>query len=384
MTLEIQAVESKKQWKQFFDLRRSIYRDDPNAVFPLRFMERSMLDTKKHPFYEHAIRQPFLCLKSGEPVGRIVAIKDHLHNEHYGDKLGFFGFFESPDDQTIADALLAEARKWLLAQGCDRMRGPVNPSMKADFGVLVRGHHDPPFIMMAHTHAYYEKLLHSAGLKTVRKFNAYLYDKPKTIVEAQSKSPALLAARDKILKKYPQITYACATKENLESTLTEINMIGNEIRSDGWGFVPTTDAELKFMVKQVKRVIRPEMVMVAWWEGEIAGYIVCVPDINWALQRAKGKADWIRLPQFLYWMKKSNRTRLIAVGARKKYRKRGIGTFLTIQMHFVGVDTTSQFDFWEFSWIDAENVASIRNMQRVIPCDHHKTLHLYEQSLTEL
>lgn len=383
MSLEVQVVESKKQWKQFFDLRRTIYRDDPNAVFPLRFMERSMLDTEKHPFYQHAIRQPFLCLKNGQPVGRIVAVKDHLHNEHYSDKVGFFGFFESPDDQSIADALLNEARKWLRAHGCDTMRGPVNPSMKADFGVLVQGHHDPPFIMMAHTPAYYQRLLHSAGLETVRTFNAYLYDKPKTIKDAQGKTPDLLAVREKILKKYPQITFASATKANLESTLKKINLIGNEIRSEGWGFVPMTEAELNFMVKQVKRVIRPEMVMVAWWEGEVAGYIVCVPDINWALQRAKGKADWIRLPQFLYWMQKTNRTRLIAVGAQKKYRKRGIGTLLSIQMHLIGVDLTSQFDYWEFSWIDAENIASIRNMQRTIPCEHHKTLHLYEQPLSE-
>ena len=381
MSLEIHVVESKKQWKQFFELRRAIYKDQPNAVFPLNFMERSMLDTDKHPFYQHAIRQAFLCLKDGQPVGRIVAIKDHLHNEHYGDKLGFFGFFESPNDQTIADSLLGAARNWLLENGCDAMRGPVNPSMKSDFGVLVQGHDDPPFIMMAYTHGYYEQLLLAAGFECVRSFNAYLYDKTKSLKDAKAQTPDLLRMRDKILKKYPQITYGACTKENFESALREINVIGNEIRSDGWGFVPMTDAELDFMVKQVKRVIRPDMMMVARWEGEIAGYIVCVPDINWALQRAKGKSDWVRLPQFLYWMKKTDRLRLIAVGATKRHRKRGIGSLLSIQMHFIGADETSQFDYWEFSWIDSENVASIRNMHRSIPCEHSKTLRLYEQSL---
>ena len=382
MSLIAIPVETKRQWREFFELRRMIYKDHPNVVFPLRFMESSMLDDKKHPFYQHAIRQAFICQQNGRTVGRIVAIKDHLHNEHYGDQMGFFGFFESIDDQAVADKLLDAAKTWLLDNGCDTMRGPVNPSMKSDFGVLVEGNDDPPYIMMAYTPRYYEQLLLDSGFEIIREFLAYHYDKFKRIPEAKAQSAKLTPFRDKLLEKYPQITHGTANKKNLAATLREINIIGNDIRKDGWGFVPTTDAELEFMVKQVKRVIRPEMVMVAYWNGAIQGYIVCVPDINWALRKTIGKWDWLRLPQFLYWMQKTDRTRLIAVGATSKYRKRGIGSLLSTQMHFIGADENSQFNHWEFSWIDSENTASIRNMHRSIPCDHSKTLRLYQKPIS--
>lgn len=382
MSLVVLPVETRKHWREFFDLRRMVYKDYPNVVFPMRFMERLMLDEKKHPFYKHAIRQPFICQKDGRTVGRIVAIKDNLHNEYCGDQVGFFGFFESIDDQAVADKLLDTAKSWLLDVGCDTMRGPVNPSMKSDFGVLIEGHDDPPFIMMAYTPPYYERLLLDGGLESIREFKAYLYDKTKRLEESKAQTPALLAFREKLLAKYPEISHRPATKKNIAETLHEINLIGNEIRSDGWGFVPMTDDELALMVKQVKSFIRPDMVLVAYWDGTIQGYIACVPDINWALRKAKGKWDWLRLPQFLYWMQKTDRTRLIAVGATKAYRKRGIGSLLSLQMHLISADESSQFNFWEFSWIDSENTASIRNMQRSTPCEHTKTLRLYQKPIS--
>ena len=44
-------------------------------------------------------------------VGRIAAISNRLHNETHGDRVGFFGFFESVDDQAVADALLRGGRR---------------------------------------------------------------------------------------------------------------------------------------------------------------------------------------------------------------------------------------------------------------------------------
>ena len=42
--------------------------------------------------------------RNGRVVGRVAAIIDRLHNEHYGDRTGFFGFFECEDDPEAAAA----------------------------------------------------------------------------------------------------------------------------------------------------------------------------------------------------------------------------------------------------------------------------------------
>jgi len=379
-SIAVQPVASRRQWRQFFDLRRTIYRADPNVVFPLRFMEREMLDERRHPFYLHARRQPFLCYRDGESVGRIVAIKDDLHNDYYSDRVGFFGFFESIDDHQVAAALLDRAQAWLIDNGCDLIRGPVNPSMKSDFGVLVKGNDDPPFVMMGYTPKYYERLLLDNGFSIAREFYAYLYDVPSTYEQARAKEPEMLEASRKILSRYPQLRLGDATQSNLDWTLREINRAGNEIRRLGWGFVPLTEEELAHMIKRLRRVIDPNHILVATWSGRIVGYCVNVPCINWALRKSVGRWDWLRLPQFLFWLKRTERTRVIAVGADETYRKRGVGVLLQCEMRTRGLSWLN-FKQWEFSWIDSQNLASIRSLTRTMPVTQYKTLRLYEKRL---
>ncbi|MFN9750757.1 MAG: N-acetyltransferase, partial [Planctomycetota bacterium] len=161
--LRIETVRTARQRSDFYRVRREIYRSDPAAVIPFRKMEWSFLNPSVHPFYLHARREVFLAYEGNRPVGRIAAIVDDLHNQHYADRLGFFGFFECPPDQEVADRLLNAAADYLVSQGRDQVRGPMNPSMKGEFGVLVEGHQHAPRVMMAHTTNYYAQLLETFG-----------------------------------------------------------------------------------------------------------------------------------------------------------------------------------------------------------------------------
>ena len=378
--LTVRPVESRRSWNEFFDLRRLIYRDNRNVVFPLRFMERTMLDPDKHPFYLHATRQAYVAYRNGRPVGRIVAIKNDLHNEFYQDRVGFFGFFECLNDLDAAAELFKSAGGWLREQGCESVRGPVNPSMKSDFGVQVKGNDDPPFVMMAFNPDYYEKLLLDNGFQAIREFNAYLYDVDSTYDIAKERDTELLGATDRILDRYPKLRIGSVERADIDATLREINRIGNEIRQSGWGFVPLTDAELDFMIKQLKQVLVPRMILVAYWDDKLVGYCVNVPDVNWALRRSWGRYDWMRLPQFLFWLPRTQRSRVIALGADPAYRRRGVGILLSIEMRTRGLASLN-YRQWEFSWIDSQNDASIKATGRTMPLDHYKTYRLYEKTL---
>ena len=339
-----------------------------------------MLDPAKHPFYLHASRQPFICYQNQQPVGRIVAIKDDLHNEYYGDKVGFFGFFETIDDQDVANLLIDEASQWLTNQGCESARGPVSPSMKGEFGVVVKGNDDPPFVMMGYSPRYYEDLLLNNGFETVREFYTYLYDIPSMRKDVMAQEPELRSVTEKVLKRYPSLRIRNVSQKTLEQELRRINELGNKVRSKAWGFVPLTAKELDFMVKQLKKVLKPDTLLVAYWEDKLVGYCVNVPCVNWALRKCIGRSDWVRLPQFLYWMRRTSRTRVIGLGADEDYRKKGVGVLLSGEMRYRGT-RDMQFDQWEFSWVDSANVASIRAIGRTMPLVHFKTLRLYEKPL---
>jgi hypothetical protein len=91
----------------------------------------------EEPFFRHATAQCFVGRSNGRTVGRIAAIKNDAHNREHGDRVGFYGFFESVDDQRVANAFAAAAA-WLRARGCDTMRGPMS-LINDECGLLVDG-----------------------------------------------------------------------------------------------------------------------------------------------------------------------------------------------------------------------------------------------------
>src|SRR5689334_24306697 len=126
MAVEIRPVRSRKDLMRFIKLPFGLYKDQPNWVPPLIYERKRHLDRKKNPFFEHAEAEYFLAERNGEVVGRIAAISNRLHNETHGDRVGFFGFFESVDDQTVADELLRAATDWCRGRGHDVLRGPAS------------------------------------------------------------------------------------------------------------------------------------------------------------------------------------------------------------------------------------------------------------------
>jgi GNAT superfamily N-acetyltransferase len=376
--MQVVVVETKSQWQKFFALRREVYRDDPAAVFPLNKMDRQMLDPKRHPFYRHATREAFICSDAtGKVVGRIAAIKDTMHNEHHDDQVGFMGFFEvidHGDAEKITGLLVEAAEQWLKENGCDRIRGPMNPSMKAEFGVVVEGNQYSPSVMLAHTPKNYAALLASAGFSVVQKFNAYrlFMDKFDT-----SKWDNLIAFCDKTAKRFPDLEFRTVNPETFAQTFRDINNLGNEVRSEGWGFVPLTDEELDFMINNLRRVIRFDTIHVAYIKDELVGYIVNIPDVNWALKKSIGKWDWIRLPQLLYWLKRTPRTRVIALGVKEKYRKCGVSMTLIRRL----IDVSTDYNEWEFSWVQHDNIKSIRAIARTTDLELFRTFEVYEKAI---
>ena len=375
--LRIETVRSARQRADFYRVRKGLYANDPSAVIPLRRMEWAFLDPAVHPFYGHARREVFVAYRGNRPVGRIAAIVDDLHNEHYQDKVGFFGFFETPPEPEVAELLLNTASDYLIAQGREHVRGPMNPSMKGEFGVLVEGHDFTPRIMMAHTPKYYADLLEQFGFEVIKRFFAYSYD----IIGDTNwdyNYGRICEISDRICARFPDLRIEAATHANVEERLLEINTIGNHIRSVGWGFVPMTDDELAYMVRQLRRVIDPRAVVSAYYQDQLVGYVVTAPDVNWAIKRAKGPADWIRMIQLPRLLKKIRQCRLIAIGTHPDFRRKGIMTVLTRKMFDLAAN---DYKHWEFGWIAEDNLSSIGALASSVALDRYRVYHVYQRAL---
>ncbi len=373
----VRPVRGRGDWRAFYAVRAAIYRGDPVAVTPLASEQRLLLDTRRNPFWQHAEYEAFVCWRGERPVGRIVAIVDRMHQEHYADRTGFFGFFECHNDVAAARALIQAAAAALTARGCDAMRGPVNPSLKGEFGVVVSGNDLPPAIMMAHTPAWYDDLLTGCGLKKVHDFFAFTVDQAGAKArEDRWRALAELCAR--IRARHPELVVETATAANVDATLAEINVLANRIREPVWGFVPITEAEVDFLVKRARPLVAPDLVVTVSRDNEMVGFLIALPDVNWALARARGRFDAIRMVQLPFLLKRNPRARILALGADPRYAKAGIAPLLFETMT---ANARQRLESVELSWISEENLPSLRALRHVLPLEPAKTYRLYEMPL---
>ena len=171
--LVVQPVRSRGQRKQFLNYPWTLYRDDPNWIPPLRVDQKERVNYKQNPFYDNAEIETFLAYRDGQVCGRIAAIVNHAHIQCHKEQLGFFGFFESIDDQNVATALFDAARAWLAERDIHVMRGPANPSLNHECGLLVEGFDTPPYFMMTYNPPYYASLIENYGFQKAQDLLAF-------------------------------------------------------------------------------------------------------------------------------------------------------------------------------------------------------------------
>jgi len=65
------------------------------------------------------------------------------------------------------------------------------------------------------------------------------------------------------------------------------------------------------------------------------------------------------------------------LGVDDEFRAKGIAMILINQL----TDRRHDFDEWEFSWVQEDNLKSIRAIERALPLNRSKTYRLYQKSL---
>ena len=129
----------------------------------------------ENPFFRHGEMQLFLARRGSRDVGRIAAILDRNHNAFHGEKVVFFGFFESENDPETASRLLEAAAVWGRERKMTVLRGPTNPTLNDEAGLLVDGFDSPPVLMMTYNPRYYAPLLEGQGLGKAKDLLAYWF-----------------------------------------------------------------------------------------------------------------------------------------------------------------------------------------------------------------
>jgi GNAT superfamily N-acetyltransferase len=366
--MQIVNVSGKGDLKKFIFFPFDLYKSDPHWVPPLISDQIKFFDPTKNPYFEHSNVQLFLVVDGEKVLGRISAQTNAMHNSFHEDKKGFFGFFECIDDQSVANMLFDKAHSWLREKGADMMSGPYNFSTNDECGLLVDGFDSIPFVMMPHSHSYYQKLYEGYGLvKAMDMYAWYLHT---------TEMPKFLAQIGEKIQKNTQIHVRCLDKKNLKRDVQEVFKIYQLAWEKNWGFVPMTKKEFDHLVETLLPIVDPDLVFIAECDGQPAGFSVALPNYNIVLQKMKGKINPISLIKMLYYKNKLSALRVITMGVIAEYQGKGIDSLFYYHTWKNGL--AKGFNAGEFSWV-LETNTMMNRIARHLGATIHKTYRIYEK-----
>jgi len=371
--LTLEPVATKAGLRRFIRFAWDVYADDPAWVPPLIHDVKQALDRTRHPFHLHAEVELFLARRAERIVGRIAVILNRTHIEFHQESAGFFGLFECIDDDAVAAAMLGHVEAWLRARGMETIRGPMNLSTNDELwspGVLIDGFDRPPYILMAHTPPYYAGLLERAG-----------YVKSKDLlslwIEGEQRELHTRLA-DRLLQR-GGFRMRQLDMKHLDDDVAIIQRIYNSAWERNWGFVPMSGDEILHLARQLRPVVDPRYCIIAYANGEPAGFGLALPDYNQALKRINGRLLPFGILRLLWYRRSIRNARVITLGVTPAFRGKGLDALLILEM-FRCLNAGGIFS-GECSWILEDNMGMRHALERIgaYPC---KTYRVYEKRLT--
>ncbi len=376
MSVEIKQHRPGEDLDDFVQVAYEVYRDDPAWVPPLQMEVRDRLTPSKNPFFEHAEVALFTAWKDGKPVGRISAQIDHEHLRIHADDAGFFGFFDTVNDQRVASELVRSASRWLAERGMTTIRGPFSLSINEETGMLVEGFDSPPTIMSPHHRPYQGALAEGAGLRKVKDCYGWKYH----VVPAPARAQKALDMIDSL----PEVRFRSVTPRKLKTEVHDILDVFNDAWQHNWGFVPATDSEAKKMAADLQLILDKEISFFADIDGRPVAICICLPNLNEVIADFDGKLNPVNVAKLIWRLKvrgpKSARLMLLGIRTELRGRRRYAPLATAVIAELVRRGLKEGYEWAELGWTLEDNRlinAAIRSMGATI----YKRYRLFEMPI---
>jgi GNAT superfamily N-acetyltransferase len=256
-------------------------------------------------------------------------------------------------------------------------RGPANPSLNHECGLVINAFDRDPYIMMTHNPAYYVGLVEQNGYGKAKDLLAFDMT-PKDFDPRVKKIAERVKTRNRV--EIRQINM-----KKFADEVQTIREIYNAAWEKNWGFVPMDEAEFKHMAKQLKDALWPEFCQLAFVDGKPIGFSLSLPDIN-QLQKEipSGKLLPFGIFKLLTGLKPSakkiRRVRVITLGVVPAYRATGVASVFYYEA-FAAAEKLNLHEPSEMSWILEDNRDMIASIEAFSGRPAYKTFRLYDKTI---
>jgi hypothetical protein len=348
--MTIIEVKDKQTIRDFLDVPKLLYKDDPNWTCPLDMEIENTFNPVRNSCFNHGDARRWILKDEARPVGRIAAFYDKNKAYHNLQPTGGIGFFECINDKTAAFQLFDTAKDWLASQGMQAMDGPINFGENfVNWGLLVEGF-IPQGYGMPYNFPYYRNFFESYGFKTF--FEQYsfhdLFSRPY---------PAAMRAFGERLWKKPEFSFRHIEMKNAEKYIRDLVVMYDKVWSDFLeNYTPLKFEDLYQIFQDAKAMLDERYIWFAYHNGDPVGFLIVFPDINQVLRKLKnGKLNFWNILRLMYYKKRAiTRGRLLISGVIPEFQRTGVvgGMYikLTDAMRAHGMEEL------ELSWVGDYNL----------------------------
>ena len=287
------------------------------------------------------------------------------------------GFFEAENDPAVAAVLLDAAAVWGREHRMTVLRGPTNPTLNDEAGLLVDGFESAPVLMMTYNPSYYIGLIEGQGFHKAKDLLAYWLPLEAKPLER------LIRVAERFRKRESDIVVRNVSKGGLAKDLLRIREVYNEAWEKNWGFVPMTPEEMDFMARRMKPLLVEELLWLAESKKpdgtlEPIAFMLMLPDYNVAIAPTRGRLlpfGWLK---FLLARRKIKTVRVLTLGLKLPYRMRGIQSIMMADSLKYLLE--NGYTGAEVSWLLEDNELVIGAV-RMFGGQLYKTYRIYEKNL---
>lgn len=319
MQVTIKEVNSKKEFKQFYQFQNKLYAKCKEYVPTLDWDQKNTL--KSDPALEYCTRKLWLAYKGERVVGRIQAIVNPRYNEYYNLKRLRFGWFDFEEDIEIAKALLETAMAWGKEQGMTEVHGPLAYNTLGRQGMLVEGFENTPPTNCLYNYPYYATFMQQLGFEKEVDWIQYK-------LNASQGAPDKLNRMSDILMKRYDLQMLDIRKLNSKTRnelIDKFFTIYNECFKAVNNFIPLTRDEINKTGNAYFKLLKPELTsLIMDKDGDIAAFGLCFPSLSEAFKKAKGSLFPFGWYHILKGYKKYKTIDLMMVGSNPKWASKGL------------------------------------------------------------
>lgn len=325
MSIQIVEVQNQNERKAFVNLPFNLYKNNDFWVPPFKAGELELLMPEKNPAFDFCKAKFWLAYENGKTAGRIGAIVNNLSIEKQGEKIGRITRMEFVDNFEVSEKLFSVAEKWLKSEGMIGVNGPLGFSNLDHAGLLIEGHEWLPSMASDYHFDYYQKHFIRLAYEKEIDWLEFRISLPEETPEKASRVAEL------IKKRYNLQSINFTTKNELAPYKEKIFKVFNDAFADLFGTFKLPEKLIRFYISKYFPILNPRYVKIILnKENELVGFILALPSLSKALQKAKGK-----LLPFGWWhlrkaLKHPTEMDLLLTGVDHDCQKLG---FVSILMH---------------------------------------------------